>query len=82
MELIDMPNLDLALSRTQGTLIESALLVIAEGTRGSKHAVNGCCVGDFKKLLEPQVRGSSRFVGKCIPEMSVMPPSGRHFSRE
>ena len=26
--------------------------------------------------------GSSRFVGKWIPGMSVMPPSGRHFSRE
>jgi hypothetical protein len=31
---------------------------------------------------QPAVAGSSRFVGKCIPEMSVMPPSGRHFSRE
>ncbi|WP_437772743.1 transposase family protein [Arthrobacter sp. KNU40] len=26
--------------------------------------------------------GSSRFVGKWIPGMSVMPPSERHFSRE
>lgn len=25
--------------------------------------------------------GSSRFVGKWIPGMSIMPPSGRHFSR-
>ncbi|MDQ0868272.1 hypothetical protein QFZ70_000745 [Arthrobacter sp. V1I9] len=35
----------------------------------------------FPAALDRQ-SGSSRFVGKWIPVMSVMPPSGRHFSRE
>jgi hypothetical protein len=73
-----------------------ARLLPVEDEPGDGAGLGGCAPGQHR-TGHPRLRycirirfiadelpekGSSRFVGKCIAEMSVMPPSGRHFSRE